>query len=406
MRSAIHSETQTFSPSSFGRLAALWLALAVATMCPSASSAAGVRDIRPASGGGPVAADDTRDDLSPSERGAIENRARQNVARFRAQGTMAATEAGAPVSFTVWPVAAAPGVTDAGIDSIVNFVDHNEQHPGQVQDFACGERTYDGSGYDRAGTDIGLWPFPWTKMNKNEARVVAAAPGIIVYKQDGNPDRSCDIATSTPWNAILVQHRDGTTAWYGHLKSGSLTPKGEGASVRAGEFLGVVGSSGASSGPHLHFEVHAADGSIVDPFIGACNTRASARWREHMPYEAPRINSIATHSAPPVMASCPSTHEVKNFKNRFAPGERIVYAVYLRDQPAGQPIDVDIVAPNGVVADRWQQPGLEGSCAASYWYWDAKVPADALAGTWTMRVKFAGKVQERTFVVRRPTNAG
>ena len=58
--------------------------------------------------------------------------------------------------------------------------------------------------------------------------IVAVAPGVILHKQDGHPDRSCDAGTATPWNAVYVQHADGTVAWYGHMKNGSTTTKAVG----------------------------------------------------------------------------------------------------------------------------------------------------------------------------------
>ncbi len=53
-------------------------------------------------------------------------------------------------------------------------------------------------------------------------------------------------------NLVVVQHRLGFTTWYAHLSS-ITTWVGE--RVRGGTRIGLVGSTGRSTGPHLHFEV-------------------------------------------------------------------------------------------------------------------------------------------------------
>jgi murein DD-endopeptidase MepM/ murein hydrolase activator NlpD len=64
-------------------------------------------------------------------------------------------------------------------------------------------------------------------------------------------------------NLIIIQHSGGYTTHYGHLSAyaPNLTVGGR---VQRGQVLGKVGSTGLSSGPHLHFEIR-HEGSYIDP---------------------------------------------------------------------------------------------------------------------------------------------
>jgi murein DD-endopeptidase MepM/ murein hydrolase activator NlpD len=62
-------------------------------------------------------------------------------------------------------------------------------------------------------------------------------------------------------NTIIIDHGDGTTSLYGHASKLSVR---QGQPVRAGEYIGNVGSTGWSTGPHLHFEVR-KNGKPVNP---------------------------------------------------------------------------------------------------------------------------------------------
>ncbi|MFD0266057.1 M23 family metallopeptidase [Streptomyces sp. NPDC127106] len=65
-------------------------------------------------------------------------------------------------------------------------------------------------------------------------------------------------------NNVVIKHADGTYTQYGHLSSLSVSV---GQQVTPGQQIGLSGSTGNSSGPHLHFEARtgASYGSDIDP---------------------------------------------------------------------------------------------------------------------------------------------
>jgi murein DD-endopeptidase MepM/ murein hydrolase activator NlpD len=62
-------------------------------------------------------------------------------------------------------------------------------------------------------------------------------------------------------NKIVVRHEDGTETWYCHLSRFEMT----GGEVAAGQLIGRVGTTGNSTGPHLHFEVRPGGDGPVSP---------------------------------------------------------------------------------------------------------------------------------------------
>ena len=60
---------------------------------------------------------------------------------------------------------------------------------------------------------------------------------------------------------VVIDHGGGLQSLYGHLEAVSVP---DGADVRAGDLIGAVGTSGNSTGPHLHFEID-RNGVAEDP---------------------------------------------------------------------------------------------------------------------------------------------
>lgn len=85
--------------------------------------------------------------------------------------------------------------------------------------------------------------------------VVAARAGVVRRVRDDLPDTG-DSQEPGQHNNILIEHDDGTVAFYGHLKQNSVTVQ-VGQYVRQGQSIASSGNSGNTLGePHLHFGVY------------------------------------------------------------------------------------------------------------------------------------------------------
>jgi murein DD-endopeptidase MepM/ murein hydrolase activator NlpD len=64
-------------------------------------------------------------------------------------------------------------------------------------------------------------------------------------------------------NTVILQHHDNTYTLYGHCAKVLVQP---GQTVKAGEQIGIVGSTGYSTGPHIHLE-YWINNQYVDPMV-------------------------------------------------------------------------------------------------------------------------------------------
>lgn len=94
------------------------------------------------------------------------------------------------------------------------------------------------------------------------AKLLATADGVVVSALDGLPDQvppnAPDPGTITlenvDGNHVVLDLGNGFYAFYAHMKPGSVRVR-VGQKVRAGTVLGLLGNSGNSTAPHLHFHV-------------------------------------------------------------------------------------------------------------------------------------------------------
>lgn len=148
------------------------------------------------------------------------------------------------------------------LDDYAEFYPTAYKDQGGNTDWNCDSVTY--SGHD--GSDFGMGGFAGMDDGRD---VTAAADGEVVLTHDGEFDRCTSAACGTA-NYIVIRHADGKDTWYWHLKEFSLLV-GVGDQVVCGQKIGEAGSSGNSTGPHLHFQVQNASGNAEDPFDGPCS---------------------------------------------------------------------------------------------------------------------------------------
>jgi hypothetical protein len=330
--------------------------------------------------------------LTHEERNTIEAYLEENIKMLTHEGKLPQTYDRSVVNFD-WPLQAAGGLNYNSYYGI-NYVDQDEN--GGLEDYNCGARTYNGHN----GTDIFTWPFPWNMVTNNLVDVIAGAAGTIIGKFDGNDDDHC--ACSGNWNAVYVQHSDGSIAWYGHLKKNSVTSKNIGETVAVGEYLGVVASSGCSTGPHLHFEVYKQQpyqrSNLIDPYTGSCNGQNSQSWwNAQKPYREPTINTALTHSAPP-SHGCPANNEVPNFSNAFAVGTTGYFAAYYHDQTINHVSTLTIRKPDNSIWQTWSHTS-PATYDASWWWWSWTLPSNGPNGTWKWEVTYQGTTVTHNFSV-------
>lgn len=112
-------------------------------------------------------------------------------------------------------------------------------------------------GYIHRGIDI---------ADRNLPNLVAAAGGKIIFAGCAGvcpPLGSTWGGSGYAW-AVQIDHGNGYTTWYAHMKNIYVRT---GQSVSRGQSIGQMGSTGRSTGPHVHFELRrgAGGGSQINP---------------------------------------------------------------------------------------------------------------------------------------------
>jgi murein DD-endopeptidase len=165
---------------------------------------------------------------------------------------------------------------EAGKDFFIDYYPDRDPTKGVIDVF-CGSKTYNG----HSGTDFILSGY---KKMDSGVYVYAVADGRVFEVSDGEYDRSKELKGGGMGNHVVIIHDGGIKTYYGQMRKYSLLVK-KGDDVKEGQPIGMVGSSGLSDYPHLHFEVQTNEGTVIDPFKGNCSPRTYSFWRSQPKYD-------------------------------------------------------------------------------------------------------------------------
>jgi hypothetical protein len=220
-------------------------------------------------------------------------------------------------------------------------------------DYQCGRSTYNG----HKGTDFAVGPINRISQGVD---VLAAADGTVLRVRDGEPDGLSDALrerarakTLECGNGLVIDHGNGWTSQYCHLRRGSLRVS-PGDKLVAGQPIGLVGLSGVTEFPHLHVTLR-RDNIVVDPFsihvtddLCGATDRISA-WRDQdqsqLLYRQSQIYNAGFSASVPEWAQIQRSRRTETRLSCDA--EVLISWVEIFNVRAGDKLSVAIKGPDG-----------------------------------------------------------
>ncbi|RDW99605.1 peptidase [Listeria kieliensis] len=180
---------------------------------------------------------------------AMEEQRRQSAAQSAASARSAAPSSSKSAPVTSSPVAQAPS-TGGGSSSSASGMFIKPAQGILTSGFSDRTNPVTGQHESHKGQDIAAG---------GTVQVVAAASGRVVFAGYGAPGSGY----GGYGYVVEIDHGNGYQTLYGHMRAGSLNVVA-GQNVMQGQAIGIMGSTGQSTGQHLHFEIH-KNGVPINP---------------------------------------------------------------------------------------------------------------------------------------------
>lgn len=262
-------------------------------------------------------------------------------------------------------------------DLFINNFNDLDPGPG-VLDFGCSNWTY--NGHD--ASDVDLRGFGEQAIG---VPVFSAMDGVVIDSHDGEFDMNT-AAQGQPANFCVIDHGGGRIALYFHFKKNSVLVQ-PGDHVVAGQQLGLTGSSGNSTWPHLHFATYDG-GERYEPYAGECRPGDSG-WFDQIPirrefyvrdFGFSRTN-IGDGPFPPFALPRTGHFDVRD-------KVRQLWFLVGGIMPESAILDIRLFRPNGSLVTQ-SRLSLNNPSHRGGWYW-ANIPFSSelnrLTGTWRLEM--------------------
>ena len=257
-------------------------------------------------------------------------------------------------------------------DFAVNNYADMDPRSGQQRDYRNGEFQYDGHN----AWDLG----PMNFLGQDQGfPILAAAGGVVAEVADGNFDRKTDWA-NTNANYVVIDHGNSWRTIYWHLARDSVTVK-VGQAVAAGDVIGEMGSSGISTGTHLHFSLYRNGVPVESMFDGATYYRdfVDVNYQLDTPTGG-LIGNISNYNSPAATdwrESFPSKRVFTRTAN-----DPVVFNFGLSQLNTGETIAIRLRRPDGSLrnSSNWTANALNRFPQFYWWYSSAAWKEQV--GTW------------------------
>ncbi|HEV8604442.1 MAG TPA: peptidoglycan DD-metalloendopeptidase family protein [Tepidisphaeraceae bacterium] len=250
---------------------------------------------------------------------------------------------------------------------------------GECDDYRGGNFCYDGhNGWD---INIATW-----RQAYQGWEIYAAAGGTVVDMNDGEDDHNTE-ALNQPANYVTIDHGGGWSTTYVHLARNSVIVH-VGDVVAAGDQVGLMGSSGNSTGEHLHWGVY-YNGALVEPMVAAAD---NFNFTIGYTGDNPTVlgAGITTYNPQDELGEGPSDASI------FITG--VEQTVYTWAALAGIEPDDEVqqvwVRPNGKI--EYTSP-IQTGLGRGMYFRSVTIPDDAPAGSWNVRWMINGGEKKRAY---------
>lgn len=264
-----------------------------------------------------------------------------------------------------------------------NYVDLDDT--AGIQSFDCTDFSYNG----HKGNDTILRSFAEQVAG---VPIFAVADGVVLDANDGEDDQNTSWDGQTA-NYVVLEHPCGRVTKYWHLRKNSVAV-GIGDVVVKGEQIGLIGSSGISNWPHLHFQVE-EDGTHVEPYMGACGP-ANSMWETQPGVNYNNYISDAAFCVEDLDTVADLPWPQPRTGHFSVDDEKIYIWMLVHNLPANSTRDWTFIKPDGSIAAtagpyEFNNASDWGTQYGQYWFNIDGIPGlDSTLGTWRVQFRING----------------